>query len=196
MKSIAIVNKHASLVAGEKNKSMYKIQNIGLESASILSQLWKDTFVQAYSDVHTPANIAVYCARNFSLDSAVSELKLKNVTCKVACTEAQAVGFYLLRENNCPISLEGPSTELKQIYILKNHYKKGLGKLLYDDAIHTMYQNGARYVWLSVSDINYRAQNFYKELEFTAVGPGPVFKVGYDRLTSTIMTKKLHTHAV
>lgn len=141
---------------------MYKIHKIGLESSSILSKLWKDTFVQAYSDVHTPDNIDIYCNNNFSPNQAISELKNDNVICKIAKIEATAVGYYLLKEHGCPVPLEGRSTELKQIYILSSHYGKGLGQMLYADAINTIYLSGPKFVWLCVSDILNHGKRHYK----------------------------------
>jgi ribosomal protein S18 acetylase RimI-like enzyme len=173
------------------NSHMYKIHRIGSESSSVLSKLWKDTFAQAYSDVHSADNIDAYCRNNFSTNTAISELGSDNVICKIAMAETAAVGFYLLKEHNCPVPLEGRSTELKQIYILSSHYGQGLGSMLYDDAINTMHQSGSQYVWLCVSDINHRAQSFYKKREFTLVGSGPTFEVGSDRLTSSMMVKRI-----
>ncbi len=168
---------------------MYRIDKANSEFASTLSQLWKDTFAQAYKDVHTPENIQTYCAKNFSIEEAISELKNDKVICKIATMDDVAVGFYLLKEHDCPMPLDRSSTELKQIYILSNHFGKGLGKTLYQDAINSIKRNGRSHVWLCVSDINYRAKAFYNKLDFKAVGTGPVFLVGSDRLTSTIMAK-------
>ena len=36
---------------------MYEIVTANVDFASILSQLWKDTFAQAYADVHSAVNI-------------------------------------------------------------------------------------------------------------------------------------------
>jgi ribosomal protein S18 acetylase RimI-like enzyme len=119
---------------------------------------------------------------------AIAELKNNEVFCKIAKLGDLAVGFYLLKTHACPVPLDGKSTELKQIYILSDHYGKGLGKMLYEDAINTIKQNGSSHVWLCVSDINHRAKAFYNKLAFRAVGTGPVFIVGSDRLTSTVMT--------
>jgi len=168
---------------------VYKIDKASLESAAALSQLWRDTFAQAYEGVHTPENIQTYCANNFSIETATSELKNDKVFCKIATLDDVAVGFYLLRKHDCPVPLDGSSMELKQIYILSDQFGKGLGKTLYEDAITTIKQNGSRNVWLLVSDVNHRAKAFYNKLGFKSVGTGPVFEVGSDRLTSTVMAR-------
>lgn len=83
------------------------------------------------------------------------------------------------------------SMELKQIYILAHHYGTGLGRQLYNDAIKRAQGMGKTWLWLSVSDINDRAKSFYAKLGFEAVGAGPTFEVGTDRLTSTTLAKRI-----
>jgi len=167
---------------------MYDLDTVTVESASILAKLWTDTFQQAYADVHTLENIQAYCDVNFTLEQAVVELSSDKVVCVLARRNDLPVGFYLLKYHECPVRLDGSSVELKKIYILASEYGLGLGKLLYQDAINSIRSSGHGWVWLSVSDINYRAQAFYKKLGFNAVGTGPIFKVGTDRLTSTVLT--------
>lgn len=97
------------------------------------------------------------------------------------------MGFYLVKHHACPIALEGRSSELKQIYTLSSEYGSGVGKLLFEDCVQRIRENQASWVWLAVSNINYRAQAFYLKLGFEAIGDGPTLSVGADQLTSTIM---------
>ena len=89
------------------------------------------------------------------------------------------------------MELDGESSELKQIYILSSEYGTGLGKFLFESASEVARNAGRKWLWLSVSDINYRAQAFYKKLDFQSIGPGSAFEVGTDQLSSTIMTCNL-----
>lgn len=101
----------------------------------------------------------------------------------------------MIKDNACPAALEGKSVELKQIYVLESGYGQGLGKLLFKDAMKAARGLNAHWLWLSVSDINHRAQAFYKKLGFEVAGTGPTFNVGSDRLTSTVMTKRVKSTA-
>ena len=98
---------------------------------------------------------------------------------------------HLVKHNECPVPLNGGASELKQIYVLASEYGSGVGKLLFNDALQCMQDAGATWIWLSVSDLNQRAQSFYRKLAFKPLGIGPVFEVGSDRLTSTIMGRKV-----
>lgn len=163
---------------------MYNVEKIGSESADILSTLWINTFQQAYEGVHTPDNIKAYCQNNFSIRQAQAELNDEATLCKFGFKNEQPVGYYILKSKNTAL-------ELKQIYILADHYGTGLGKALFNDAMIEARKSYHTELWLAVSDINQRALSFYNKLGFTAKGDGPVFKVGSDRLTSTIMALKL-----
>jgi ribosomal protein S18 acetylase RimI-like enzyme len=86
---------------------------------------------------------------------------------------------------------DGKSSELKQIYVLASEYGTGLGRSLYEHAIDTVRAAGSAWVWLNVSDINYRAQAFYSKLGFQKLGVGPVFQVGSERLASSLLARKV-----
>jgi len=180
-----------SYTLGYMDYDMYEIVTANVDFASTLSQLWKDTFAQAYVDVHTAENIQAYCEDNFSIERAISDLNDDRIICKIAKLDDVAVGFYLLKQHSSPVGLDENATELKQIYILSDHFGKGLGKMLYEDALRAVEQNGSSHIWLCVSDINFRAQSFYNKLAFKALGKGPTFEVGTDKLTSTIMARDI-----
>jgi ribosomal protein S18 acetylase RimI-like enzyme len=169
---------------------VYELQIVGTEDSDQLIKLWIETFKQAYEEVHSSEDIAAYCATNFTMDSASSELSNSQTVCCIGSIENDPRGFYLLKHHSCPIPLGSKSSELKQIYVLAAEYGNGLGRSLYEHALDRIRGTGSGSVWLSVSDINYRAQAFYKKLGFDQLGPGPIFEVGSERLSSTIMLYK------
>ena len=170
---------------------MFDIRSVNFESAEHLLYLWCETFKQAYKDVHTSENIHAYCANNFTLDAAVDVLSDDKTVCCIAYQDNQPSGYYIVKHHDCPIDLQQSASELKQIYILASQYGLGLGRALFEHASSIIQNAGREGIWLCVSDINYRAQSFYKKLTFTPVGPGPVFDVGTDRLSSTVMVSWL-----
>lgn len=170
---------------------MSNLKHIGPNNANQLANLWVETFKQAYEGVHTPENILAYCEENFTPAQAKAALSDPKTECVIAYKGTNPVGFSLLSHHDCPVILDGPSSELKQIYILANQYGTGLGRTLYESAIKSLRDQNREWVWLCVSDINHRAKAFYQKLEFTAIGTGPIFEVGTDRLSSTIMAKSI-----
>ena len=163
--------------------------NVGF--AHRLVELWTTTFEQAYKSVHSKENIRAYCESNYTVSAAEAALSDPKVICKVAFKDRTALGFYLVKHNECPVKLRGNSSELKQIYVLASEYGSGIGKLLFDDAIHCIQGAGRSWVWLIVSDLNYRAKSFYQKLSFKQLGTGPVIEIGSDPLTSTIMGREI-----
>ncbi len=170
---------------------MIHLQQIGPTSASILRDLWEDTFREAYPEEHSLENLQVYIDKNFTFEAAETILSDKKTVCKLAFNEGNAVGLCLLIHEDSPIALEGSSTELKQLYIRSSEYGSGLGKGLMKDAIREAEKANRDHLWLCVSDLNYRAQRFYKKFGFTRIGEGPVLEVGTDLLPSSIMVRKI-----
>ncbi len=166
---------------------MFDIRRVGIESVEQLLYLWNETFTQAYQDVHSPENIQAYCSRNFTLEAAMDVLSNDKTVCCIAYRDEQPTGYYIVKHHRCPIKLKENASELKQIYILASQYGSGLGKNLFANASAIIKEAGHDGIWLCVSDINYRAQAFYKKLNFAPVGPGPIFDVGTDQLSSTVM---------
>ncbi|MCH8867486.1 MAG: GNAT family N-acetyltransferase [Proteobacteria bacterium] len=166
---------------------MFELQIVGTEFSDQLVKLWVDTFKQAYEDVHSPEDIAAYCAANFTAESASDELSSPQTVCCIASVENDPRGFYLVKHHGCPIPVAADASELKQIYVLASEYGNGLGRSLYEHATECIRAAGSGCVWLSVADINLRAQAFYKKLGFDRLGPGPILEVGSERLTSSIM---------
>lgn len=64
-------------------------------------------------------------------------------------------------------------------------------KVLFDDAIYLVRAAKQNWLWLCVSDINYRMKSFYQKMNFITVGPGTVFNIGTDPRPSSIMALKL-----
>lgn len=169
---------------------MDRIRKVGIDFADGLVDLWIKTFAQAYEGVHTPENIQHYCSANFTLDRARADLSDDRTQCCVFFRGDRPTGFYILKDHDCPIALEGESAELKQIYIVADEYGSGAGRSLLQDALGAVRSSKRAWMWLSVSDLNHRARSFYEKNDFRPLGSGPVFDVGTDRLTSTIMARR------
>ena len=168
-----------------------QIVRIDSSHADELAKLWQRTFRQAYSDMHSADNIDQCCAANFTVAIALDLLENKNTVCSFYYRDAEPIGLCNIVHHECPFPLTGTSSELKQIYILANAYGSGVGRALLDDAFQIVRSANGKWIWLAVANLNRRAQTFYAKAGFTRVGTGPVFEVGTDRLTSTIMALEI-----
>ncbi|MEL6692339.1 MAG: GNAT family N-acetyltransferase [Pseudomonadota bacterium] len=168
---------------------MIRLSTLSTRDASLLSELQTETFAQAYEDVHSAEDIEQYCESNFSLANASALLGSRSYLCKSAQDNGRVAGFYTISFQHCPIELPERSAELKQIYILASHYGTGVGKQLFDDVRLELKERSYAWIWLAVSDINDRARSFYEKRGFETLGEGPVFNVGRDKLSSTILAR-------
>ena len=168
-----------------------RITRVNQNHAAEFVELWESTFKQAYSDMHSPDNIEQYCKAKFTINNALDTLAEKNTVCAFYRRNEKPIGFYILVHHECPFPLAGKSSELKEIYILADAYGSGVGQAMLEDACKVAGSVDAKWIWLAVADQNIRAQSFYDKAGFTKVGPGPIFELGADRLTSTIVTRQI-----
>lgn len=168
-----------------------RIDRIGPDHAAQLADLQVDTFKQAYVDFHSPEDITSYCVAHYTPDLARAELSSEKTLCCVGLLDSDLSGYYIVKHQSSPIELGFESSELKQIYVLDSAYGNGLGRALYDHALKSIQSVGHRWVWLCVSDTNYRAQAFYDKHGFRRIGDGPDLKIGKDRLTSSVLALEI-----
>jgi diamine N-acetyltransferase len=172
---------------------MVTLRKIDRRDAELLSRLSIDTFVQAYEGVHSKEDLNSYCRANYSIASTETLLASRDVEAVLAIENTEPAGFYVAKHHPCPVELFGLSTELKQIYVLSSHFGGGIGGELFSHVVDAGKERGSKWLWLCVSDINYRAQAFYKKLGFSVIGRGPKLFVGNDILSSSIMALDIET---
>lgn len=158
----------------------------------LLAKLMRDTFKDAYREVHSAEDIKEYCGRVYADGRIHTELSDQAAVIKIAFMGETPVGFYQLVKKACPLDAREPAYELKRIYVLASQYGRGTGKLLYEDVIKTCKTRDAALMWLAVADNNKRAQTFYQKQGLVIVGAGEVIPVGSDSLTSSILICDLH----
>ena len=167
------------------------LRKAGIDDAERLADLGRTTFARAYADLHAPGDIDAYCRETYSLEATRALLADPSIHCDLAFAGGAAAGYAMVAHTPCPLPLDGPSSELKRLYILPEAFGTGLGPALFDRALDVMRAAGRRHVWLSVADINPRGRPFYDRRGFLAIGRGPVFHVGGDRVPSTLMARAL-----
>ncbi|MEX0299697.1 MAG: GNAT family N-acetyltransferase [Kordiimonas sp.] len=168
------------------------LKTIGPEAVNTLQSIWINTFKEAYAGLHSEADIQSYCDINYSEEAAQAVLMDELSDCILAYVDGNPVGFYVVKHHNCPLgNFAEQSSELKQIYILADHYGDGVGRALYSDALKKISARNRSAIWLLVSDLNSRAQAFYKKQGFEYLGPGPVLEVGAEKLPSSVLGRAI-----
>jgi len=170
---------------------MIDTRQVDENSAAELSELCAISFADAYHGVNSEADIKAYCEKNYSIRILKANLTNPDVIYKVSYRDGKAVGFFMIQNQDCPVELDGNVVGLKQIYVLASEFGTGLGKQLLDEVIRCASQLDKKWIWLSVSDLNTRAQSFYLKHGFEPIGAAPVLAVGNDRLPATVMALKV-----
>ena len=170
---------------------MISIRQAGPNSATELSNLCATSFAEAYEGVNSAENIRAYCEKHYSIPIIEANLADPDVIYLMAHRGDKAVGFSMTQNQAPPVPLEGDTIELKQIYVLASEFGTGLGKRLLDEVLRNAFELNKNWIWLSVSDLNTRAQAFYLKHGFQRLGAAPMLEVGSDRLPATVMAKKL-----
>ena len=166
---------------------MVDIHQVSENSAVELSRLCSTSFAEAYQGVNSAADIKAYCEKSYALEKIKANLGNPDVIYTMAYREKKAVGFSMIQNQVCPITLNGNAVELKQIYVLASEFGTGLGKQLLDEVIRCAREQNKNWIWLSVSDLNTGAQSFYRKHGFESVGAAPILEVGSARLHATVM---------
>ncbi|MEL6556927.1 MAG: GNAT family N-acetyltransferase [Bacteroidota bacterium] len=169
----------------------YQFKIADPESAEKLTEFWKQSFEEAYHDIHSATDILAYSARNFTNEAATRLLSDDNCTCTFAMKAGKVVGLSVIIKNDCPGRSHLAASELKQLYLLSSEYGTGLGKAMMEDSIRKTRESGSSHLWLCVSNLNFRAFRFYQKFGFTKIGNGPMLEVGLDRLLSSIMIREV-----
>lgn len=128
---------------------------------------------------------------NYTSEAAQKVLTDRNAVCTIASRNGKQVGVYVILHHACPLLPYIAVSELKHLYLLSEEYGTGLGKAMLEHAFQVVKKEKKEWVWLCVSNLNSRAQKFYKKMGFEAIGDGPVLEVGTDRLRSTIMIRRM-----
>lgn len=170
---------------------MYIFKKADITFLDILQNLMKDTFIQAYENIHSEENIERYLNKNVTTKLVSTILSSETFTCTIAFKGNKPLGFFILKDKQCPFNVNNTSLELKQLYILKSEYNLGLGKKLFTNAVQITKMLSKKYIWITVSNSNIQAKFFYEKTGFKKLGKGNKISVGTDTLSSTVMIYKI-----
>lgn len=159
-----------------------------------LQKIGRQTFFETFSSGNTEENMKKYLEEEFSVDKLTSELSNSNSAFYFATIDNKVIGYLKLNFGQSQTELkDDKSLEIERIYVLKEFHGKGVGQLLYEQAMQIALQSNADYVWLGVWEENPRAINFYKKNGFVEFDKH-VFKLGDDEQTDIMMKLELKSN--
>jgi len=139
------------------------------EDAAALAELGRRTFTETFGHLYTPENLAAFLVNHVE-ERWAEELASPEFSVRVAEAEDELVAYAKIGPPTLPFEPRGPSTELRQFYILKPWHGTGMAEELMEWAIAEARRRGAEDLYLSVFVDNHRARRFYDRYGFEFVG--------------------------
>lgn len=144
--------------------------------APALAALGARTFTETFGHLYRPDDLAAFLG-NHRPERWATELADPAYAVRIGEADGEAVAYAKLGPPSLPFEPRGPSAELRQLYVLKDHHGTGAAVQLMDWVIAAARARGAADLYLSVFVDNHRAQRFYARYGFERVGRY-IFKVG------------------
>lgn len=140
------------------------------EDAELIDHIFRKSFCDTFAHLYRPEDLAAFLAR-FTHDGWLSELSDSAFAFRIAEADGEPVGFAKLGPPELPVKANGPSIELRQLYLLHEWRGAGAARALMDWALEEGRARGAREMYLTVWTENWRARRFYDRYGFEEAGP-------------------------
>ena len=148
---------------------MIAYRNGGPADAALMARLGPETFTETFGHLYTPENLAAFLACH-SEANWLAELSDPRFSVRLAEQDGAAIGFAKLGPPSLPFAVEGPTAELRQLYVLESWQGAGIAAELMAWVLAEARGRGAQQLYLSVFVDNRRARRFYARYGFEPVG--------------------------
>lgn len=158
-------------------RGAYDIRRLGPESAAMIAELGRQTFVDAFGAAYEAEDLAVFLAEAYAEPLIASWLGDPRLACFAAFRSGEpkrAVGYALAGPSAFDHAGETPAPgpmpgAIKRLYILAAHQGGGLGVRLLAMSIRWLDEQGYRPIYLSAAADNFGAQRLYQRHGFEIV---------------------------
>lgn len=170
---------------------MLAIRSATFDDLSILTEMGRDTFEDAFSKDNSPENMKAYLEKTFNKENVANEIRDIKSHFFLAFDDEIPVGYAKVKVNDEATKVaKETSLELERIYVVKKFHGKKIGTALLETCQDYAKTNNFCWIWLGVWEHNYLAQNFYAKQGFEKFGEH-VFQMGDDPQTDWIMKKRI-----
>jgi ribosomal protein S18 acetylase RimI-like enzyme len=157
----------------------------------LLIELGKRCFYEAFNEVTAPHDMAAYLNATFQTSNIERQLKDDQSLIFIAEIDMNPAGYVYSHPAVVPECVEDKTAvKLERIYLRKRYYGLAVGDALLHTALEEARCRGYRSVWLSSWEDNDRANAFYKNWKFKAVG-NQKFTVGSDIQNDFILSREI-----
>ncbi|UAM98608.1 GNAT family N-acetyltransferase [Polaribacter litorisediminis] len=150
---------------------MFKIIKATEKDAQLLSKISIESFLPAHG--HSAPKVAIdnYMAINFSQENFITEVSDIHNHYYLLYQNDTIAGYSKIVFNQFHKNIGAKnSAYMSRIYLLKEFYGLGLGKVLFNFNMTLCKENKQSGIWLAVWIENQQAISFYKKIGFLKVG--------------------------
>jgi ribosomal protein S18 acetylase RimI-like enzyme len=170
-----------------------QIRQANLEDFAALQTIGRKTFAETFAASNSEENLARYLAEGFSEEKLAVELKNESSAFYFAEEEDKILGYLKVNVGEAQNEPQDPDAlEIERIYVLQEFHGKGVGLMLYEQALSVALEQNVPYIWLGVWEKNSRAIRFYEKQGFVAFDQH-IFQLGEDAQTDILMKLDLNT---
>ena len=154
---------------------------------SVLAELSKSTFKEAFESQNNPDDFKAYINSAFGDKSLLKELQDYNSSFFLVYRDSDLAGYIKLNENGSQSDIrDNNSLEIERIYVLSEFQGQGIGAWMLGQVISMARDKKKYYLWLGVWERNTQAIKFYERLGFYKFGSHPYY-IGRDEQTDWLM---------
>lgn len=171
-------------------KMSITIRPCTLEDIEELQVISYQTFNETFREQNSPENIDHYLETAFNRPQLETELNNPSSQFFFAYVNDELAGYLKINTDQAQSEEMGADAlEIERIYIKQSLQKHGVGKHLFQQALHTAQELNKQQMWLGVWEKNDNAIAFYQKLGFELTGQHS-FYMGDEQQTDLIMTKR------
>lgn len=169
-----------------------KIRKCTINDLALLQDLSKKTFAETFGPYNTDEHIQEYLERSYNDEVLTGELRSPNSEFYFLIYEDKPVAYIKLNfgKNTLGYAAEAGNMELQRIYVLKEYYRHGFGKMLFDKALKEARDRRRTSICLGVWEHNNRALSFYTSMGFKKVS-SHIFHMGDADQTDYVLNMEL-----
>ena len=159
--------------------------------ARIIANLGRRTFVETYGADTPVEQMERHLAEAFGMAKVRSELRNPESSFFLAEVGDAAAGFMKLNAGTAQTDFgDAAALEIESLYVLGEFQGRGIGGLLFEQALQEAEDAKARYLWLGVWERNPRGKAFWERMGFAQAGTHP-FDFGGTRHIDLVMRRQL-----
>ena len=146
-------------------------QQFTVEDYKPLLKFAKASFIRTYGHLNDSKIFETYVKRAFDPDSFMTEMKSAHSQFRGIRDKDTIIAYSKLNETPGQSDLHRDETlEVERIYVSHLHHRKGIGRLLIQDAIDRAKEKNLKGIWLGVWQKNQSAITFYERMGFVKDG--------------------------